>query len=42
MKKADRDSEMNPSEVGTEDPDLIDIVRREGIDLPNTLEKWKR
>ena len=25
-----------------EDPDLRDIVEREGIDLPNILEQWKR
>jgi hypothetical protein len=32
---------MTPSEVGTEDPDLRDIMEREGIDLPNILEQWK-
>jgi hypothetical protein len=42
MQEADEDSEMTPSEVGTEDPNLRDIVEREGIDLPNILEKWKR
>jgi hypothetical protein len=36
------DAEMTPSEVGTEDHDLKDIVEREGIDLPNILEQWKR
>jgi hypothetical protein len=29
---------MTPSEVGTEDPDIRDIVEREGIDLLNILE----
>ena len=33
---------MTPSEVGTKDPDLRDLVEREGIDLPNILEQWKR
>jgi hypothetical protein len=33
---------MTPSEVGMEDLDLKDIVEREGIDLPNILEQWKR
>jgi hypothetical protein len=33
---------MTPSEVGMEDLDLRDIVEREGIDLPNILEQWKR
>jgi hypothetical protein len=42
MQEVDRDAEMTPSEVGTEDPDIRDIVEREGIDLPNILEQWKR
>jgi hypothetical protein len=42
MQEKDGDVEMTPSEVGTEDPDLRDIVEREGIDLPNILEQWKR
>jgi hypothetical protein len=42
MQEVDDDSEMTPSEVGTEDPDLRDIVEREGIDLPNILEQWKK
>jgi hypothetical protein len=42
MKEAKGDAEMTPSEVGTKDPDLIDLVEREGIDLLNILEKWKR
>jgi hypothetical protein len=42
MQEADRDAEMTPSEVGTKDLDLRDIVEREGIDLPNILEQWKR
>jgi hypothetical protein len=42
MQEVDGDSEMTPSEVGTEDPDLRDIVEREGIDLPNILEQWKK
>jgi len=36
------DSEMTPSEVRTKDPDLRDIVEREGIDLQNILDQWKR
>ena len=32
---------MTPS-VGTKDPDFIDLMEREGIDLPNILEQWKR
>jgi hypothetical protein len=42
MQEADGDVEMTPSEVGTEDHDLRDIVEREWIDLLNILEKWKR
>jgi hypothetical protein len=42
MHEVDGDAEMTPSEVGTKDPDLRDIVEREGIDLPNILEQWKR
>jgi hypothetical protein len=33
---------MTPSKVGTEDPDLRDLVERERINLPNILEQWKR
>jgi len=33
---------MTPSEVGIEDPDLRDIMEREGIDLLNILEQWKK
>jgi hypothetical protein len=33
MQEAEGDAEMTPSEVGTEDPDLRDLVEREGIDL---------
>jgi hypothetical protein len=33
---------MTPSEVGTKDLDLRDLVERERIDLPNILEQWKR
>ena len=33
---------MTLSEVGTEDPDLRDLVERKGIDLPHILEQWKR
>jgi hypothetical protein len=42
MKDAEGDAEMTTSEVGTEDPDLRDLVEREGIYLPNILEQWKR
>jgi hypothetical protein len=42
MKEANGDAEMTPSEIGTKDPDLRDLVEREGIDLPNILEQWKR
>jgi hypothetical protein len=42
MQEAEGDAEMTPSEVGTEDPDLRDLVEREGIDIPNILEQWKR
>jgi hypothetical protein len=42
MQEEDEDLEMTPSEVGTKNPDLRDIVEREGIDLPNILEQWKR
>jgi hypothetical protein len=42
MQEGDGDSEMTPSEVGTEDPDLRDIIEREGIDLQNILEQWKK
>jgi hypothetical protein len=33
---------MTPREVGTEDLKLRDLVEREGIDLTNILEQWKR
>jgi hypothetical protein len=42
MQKPNIDTKMTPSEVGIEDPDLKDIVEREGIDLLNILEQWKR
>jgi hypothetical protein len=42
MQEGDGDSEMTPSEVGMEDPDLRDIVEREGIDLQNILDQWKK
>jgi hypothetical protein len=42
MQEVDRDSEMTSSEVGMKDPDLKDIVEREGIDLMNILEQWKK
>jgi hypothetical protein len=42
MQDAEGDAEMTPREVGTKDPDLRDLVEREGIDLPNILEQWKR
>jgi hypothetical protein len=42
MQEADGDAEMTPSEVATEYPDIRDIVEREGIDLPNILEQWKK
>jgi hypothetical protein len=42
MQEEEGDVEMTPSEVGTEDLDLRDLVEREGIDLPNILEQWKR
>jgi hypothetical protein len=33
---------MTPSEVGTKYLDLRDIMEREGINLPNILEQWKK
>jgi hypothetical protein len=42
MQEAEGYSEMTPSEVGMEDPDLRDIMEREGIDLPNILEQRKK
>jgi hypothetical protein len=42
MQEANGDSDMTPREVGTEDLDLRDIIEREGIDLPNILEQWKK
>ena len=42
MQEVEGDAEMIPSEVGTKDPDLRDLMEREGIDLPNILEQWKR
>jgi hypothetical protein len=42
MWEVHEDSEMTPSEVGTKDIDLRDIVEMEGIDLPNILEQWKK
>lgn len=35
----DRDQEMTPSEVGTEDHELHDILEREHLDLEKFLEK---
>jgi hypothetical protein len=42
MQEAYKDADMTPSEGGTEDPDLRDLVEREEIELPNILEQWKR
>ena len=42
MQDVEGEVEMTPSEVGTEDSELRDLVEREGIDLMNTLEQWKR
>jgi hypothetical protein len=42
MQEADGKLEMKPSEIGIEDSDLRYIVEREGIDLPNILEQWKK
>ena len=42
MQEVEGDAEMIPSEVGTKDPDLRDLVERGGIDLSNILEQWKR
>jgi hypothetical protein len=42
MQEADEDVKMTPSEVGMKDPNLKYIVEREGIDLLNILEQWKR
>jgi len=33
---------MTPSVVGTKYLDLRDIAEREGIDIPNILEQWKK
>jgi hypothetical protein len=33
---------MTPSKIGTEDPELRDLVEREGIDLMNILEQWEK
>jgi len=42
MQEVDGDSKMTPSEVGTKDLDLRDIMEREGIVLLNILEQWKK
>jgi hypothetical protein len=42
MQEENRDTEMTTRKIGMQDPDLIDIVEREGIDLPRMLEQWKR
>ena len=42
MKEVERDVEMTPSEVGIEDTELRELEEREGIDLTNILEQWKR
>jgi BMFP domain-containing protein YqiC len=42
MQEAEGDVEMTLRDIGTKDLDIKDIVEREGIDLPNILEKWKR
>ena len=42
MQEAEGDAEITPSKVGTKDPDLRDLMEKEGIDLPNILEQWKR
>ena len=41
MQDAEGVAEMTQSKVGTKDPDLRDLVEREGIDLLNILEQWK-
>ena len=38
MQDAEGEVEMTPSKVGIEDPELRDLVEREGIDLTNILE----
>jgi hypothetical protein len=42
MQDAEGEVEMTSREVGTEYPELRDLVEREGIDIMNILEKWKR
>jgi hypothetical protein len=42
MQDGEGDAEMTLREVGTKYPDLRDLVEREGIDLSNILEQWKR
>jgi hypothetical protein len=42
MQDIEGEVEMTPIKVGTEDPELKDLVEREGIDLTNILEQWKR
>jgi hypothetical protein len=42
MQEAEGEAEMTPSEVGIEDTELGELDEREGIDLVNILEQWKR
>ena len=42
MQDTEGEVEMTPREVDTEDLELRDLVEREGIDLTNILEQWKR
>ena len=42
MQEAEGEAEMTSSEVDIEDPELRDLVEREGIDLTNILDQWKR
>jgi hypothetical protein len=42
MQDVEGEVEMKLREVGTEDTELKDLVEREGIDLTNILEQWKR
>ena len=42
VKNVKGDSEMAPSEVSTKDPDLQEIVEREGMDLKNMVDKWRK
>ena len=42
VKDLEGDANMTASEIGTEDMELNDILKREGMDLNTVVEQWKQ